>query len=97
MTGPHTGRPAGHRNEPHTGVHAGPAAAAPGRSPVLWALGGVAVALVLGGLVRFLEQTVPDAAEGTAFSGIADAVEYPVYAIALGLLGNVVLTEPLPT
>ncbi len=60
--------------------------------PVLWRLGGVAVVLVLGGLVRYLEQTVPDAAEGTALSGIADAIEYPVYAIALGLLGNVVLT-----
>ncbi|ALE84583.1 hypothetical protein XF36_16775 [Pseudonocardia sp. HH130629-09] len=58
----------------------------------MWGLGGVAVVLVLGGLVRFLEQTVPDAAEGTALSGIADAIEYPVYAIALGLLGNVVLT-----
>jgi uncharacterized membrane protein YadS len=63
-----------------------------GRSTALWAVGGVAVVLVLGALVRFLEQTVPDAAEGTALESVAEAVEYPVYAILLGLLGNVVLT-----
>ena len=45
------------------------------------------------GVVRFLEQTVPDAAAGTAFGDLAKAVEYPVYAIALGLLGNAVLTR----
>jgi hypothetical protein len=58
-----------------------------------WTLGGVAVVLVLGGVVRFLEQTVPDAAAGTAFGDLAKAVEYPVYAIALGLLGNAALTR----
>ncbi len=58
-----------------------------------WALGGVAVVLALGGLVRFLEQTVPAAANRTPFGGLAAAIEYPVYAIALGLLGNVALTQ----
>lgn len=58
-----------------------------------WALGGVAVVLVLGGLVRYLEQNVPDLTEGTAFGEVASAVEYPVYAIVVGLLGNVVLTR----
>lgn len=58
-----------------------------------WALAGVAVVLVLGAATRFLEQTIPAAAEGSAVGGIAAAVEYPVYAIALGLLGNVVLTQ----
>ncbi|MEQ3554735.1 putative sulfate exporter family transporter [Pseudonocardia nematodicida] len=62
------------------------------RSTTAWALGGVAVVLAIGALVRFLEQTVPDAAEGTAWAEIAGAIEYPVYAILLGLLGNVLLT-----
>jgi uncharacterized integral membrane protein (TIGR00698 family) len=63
------------------------------RPGVRWALAGVAVVLVLGGLTRMLEQTVPAATKGTAFGGVAAAIEYPVYAIGLGLLGNVVLTR----
>jgi uncharacterized integral membrane protein (TIGR00698 family) len=57
------------------------------------ALAGVAVVVALAALARFLEQTVPAAAKGTAFAGVAAAVEFPVYAILLGLLGNVVLTR----
>ncbi|MFC8531345.1 YeiH family protein [Nocardia sp. NPDC057227] len=54
---------------------------------------GLAVVLVLGGLTRYLEINVPKwAAEGT-FSRVARAVEFPVYAIALGLIGNVVLSS----
>jgi len=53
----------------------------------------VAVVVALAALTRFLEQTVPAAAKGTAFAGIAAAVEFPVYAILLGLLGNLVLTR----
>jgi uncharacterized integral membrane protein (TIGR00698 family) len=64
-----------------------------GTSPAGWAVGGVVAVLVLGGLARYLEQTVPDATDGTAFGEIAAAIEYPVYAIVLGLLGNVVLTQ----
>ena len=63
------------------------------RSGPGWALAGVAVVLVLGGIVRFLDQTVPGATKGTAFGAFAAAIEYPVYAIAFGLLGNVVLTQ----
>lgn len=63
------------------------------RSATGWAVGGTAVVLVLGALVRRLEQNVPDLTEGTAFGEVAGAVEYPVYAIVLGLLGNVVLTR----
>lgn len=59
----------------------------------VWALGGVAVVVVLGALVRYLEQNVPDLTEGTAFGEVAGAIEYPVYAIVIGLLGNVVLTQ----
>jgi uncharacterized membrane protein YadS len=57
------------------------------------ALAGVAVVVALAALTRFLEQTVPAATKGTALGGIAAAIEYPVYAIVLGLLGNVVLAR----
>jgi uncharacterized integral membrane protein (TIGR00698 family) len=57
------------------------------------ALAGVAVVVTLAALTRFLEQTVPAATKGTALGGIAAAIEYPVYAIVLGLLGNVVLAR----
>jgi uncharacterized membrane protein YadS len=57
------------------------------------ALSGVAVVVALAALTRFLEQTIPAAAKGTAFAGIAAAIEFPVYAIVLGLLGNLVLTR----
>ena len=57
------------------------------------ALAGVAVVVALAALTRFLEQTVPAAAKGTAFAGIAAAIEFPVYAILLGLLGNLALTR----
>ncbi|MFC7328456.1 YeiH family protein [Marinactinospora rubrisoli] len=62
--------------------------------PATWAWGaaGVAVLLALTATTRFLESYVPEATAGTAIGGFAEAVEYPVYAIILGLLGNVVLT-----
>lgn len=54
-------------------------------------LAGIAVVLALGALTRYLELNVPAwAAEGT-FARVAKAVEFPVYAIALGLIGNAVL------
>lgn len=63
------------------------------RDGLAWAIGGVAVVVVLAALTRFLEGWVPAATKGTAFGDIAKAIEYPVYAIVLGLLGNVVLTR----
>lgn len=54
-----------------------------------WTALGVLVVLVLGAATRTLEKGVP---EWFAGSGLAKAVEFPVYAIALGLLGNVALT-----
>ena len=63
------------------------------RSVTRDALVGVAVVVALAALARFLEQTVPAAAKGTAFGGFAAAIEFPVYAILLGLLGNLVLTR----
>ncbi|HUR04263.1 MAG TPA: putative sulfate exporter family transporter [Nonomuraea sp.] len=54
--------------------------------------GGVLAVLVLGAATRFLEQSVPAATEGGPFEQLGAAIEYPVYAIALGLIGNAVLT-----
>jgi uncharacterized integral membrane protein (TIGR00698 family) len=61
--------------------------------PLRAASAGVAVVVALAALTRFLEQTIPAAAKGTAFAGIAAAIEFPVYAILLGLVGNLVLTR----
>jgi uncharacterized membrane protein YadS len=58
-----------------------------------FAVAGVLVVLALGAATRFLEQNVPTWADGTAIEGIAKAIEFPVYAIALGLLGNFVLSK----
>jgi uncharacterized integral membrane protein (TIGR00698 family) len=54
---------------------------------------GVLVVIVLGALTRWLEQQVPQWAAGTPFAKVAKSIEFPVYAIALGLLGNIVLTR----
>jgi uncharacterized integral membrane protein (TIGR00698 family) len=53
---------------------------------------GLLVVLALAAVTRVLDKNVPDWTEGTAFGEVAAAIEYPVYAIALGLLGNAVLT-----
>jgi len=58
-----------------------------------YAVAGVLVVIALGAATRFLEQQVPKWADGTAFEGIAKSIEFPVYAIALGLLGNIVLSK----
>jgi len=58
-----------------------------------YAVAGVAVVVVLGALTRFLEAQVPNWAEGTSLENIAGAIEFQVYAIALGLLGNFVLSK----
>lgn len=58
----------------------------------LWTAVGLVFVLLLAALTRYLEQSVPDWADGTAIEGFAKAIEYPVYAILLGLLGNVLVT-----
>ncbi|GGF94021.1 hypothetical protein GCM10007304_04780 [Rhodococcoides trifolii] len=55
------------------------------------AVGGVLVVLVLGALVRFLDTQVPHWLTDTPFERLGKAIEFPVYAIALGLIGNLVL------
>ena len=62
--------------------------------PVLgYAIAGVLVVIALGALTRFLEQEVPLWAAGTPFARVAKSIEFPIYAIALGLIGNAVLTK----
>ncbi|WP_326558167.1 YeiH family protein [Micromonospora sp. NBC_01796] len=57
-----------------------------------WTALGLLVVLGLAALTRYLEQNVPVFFEDTALEDIAGAIEYPVYAILLGLLGNVLVT-----
>ncbi|MGQ5261201.1 YeiH family protein [Micromonospora sp. ZYX-F-536] len=57
-----------------------------------WTALGLVVVVGLAALTRYLEQNVPAWAEGTAVEDIGAAIEYPVYAILLGLLGNVAVT-----
>ena len=64
----------------------------PASRPVVgYAVAGVAVVLVLGAAARFLESHVPGWAADTPLAGVAKSIEFPIYAIALGLLGNAVL------
>ena len=58
-----------------------------------YAIAGVLVVVALGALTRLLEAQVPKWAAGTSFAGVAKSIEFPIYAIALGLIGNVVLTK----
>ena len=51
------------------------------------------VVIALGALTRFLEQEVPNWAAGTPFAKVAKSIEFPIYAIALGLIGNAILTK----
>ncbi|MFC4585171.1 YeiH family protein [Sphaerisporangium corydalis] len=71
---------------PEPGGPDGPAAPP---SSVGWAVLGVVVVLVLGAATRFLDKNVSGWFEG---SDLAKAIEYPIYAVVLGLLGNAVLT-----
>ena len=65
----------------------------PPRPAVGYAVAGVAVVIALGAAARFLESHVPGWAAGTPLAGVAKSIEFPIYAIALGLIGNAVLTR----
>lgn len=58
----------------------------------IWAVAGLAVVLVLGIATFLLTEGVPAWTEGTGFGSIAKSIEFPVYAILLGLLGNAILS-----
>lgn len=62
-------------------------------SGIGYAVAGVLVVIGLGAATRFLEQEVPQWAAGTPFAKVAKSIEFPVYAIVLGLLGNAVLSR----
>jgi uncharacterized integral membrane protein (TIGR00698 family) len=62
-------------------------------SGIGYAVAGVLVVLTIGAATRFIEAQVPQWANGTPFERVAKSIEFPVYAIALGLLGNFVLSK----
>lgn len=62
------------------------------RKPLLHAALGVVVVLALSWVARYLSSEVPKATKGTALAGIGASIEFPIYAILLGLLGNAVLS-----
>jgi uncharacterized integral membrane protein (TIGR00698 family) len=57
-----------------------------------YAVVGLVILLALAWLARFLADGVPVWLADTPVAGVAASIEYPVYAIALGLLGNLVLS-----
>ncbi|MGV0810986.1 putative sulfate exporter family transporter [Mycolicibacterium boenickei] len=62
-------------------------------STIGYAAAGVLVVIALGAATRFLETQAPQWAAGTPLAKIAKSVEFPVYAIALGLIGNAILAK----
>ena len=62
-------------------------------SGIGYAIAGVLVVIALGAATRFLESHMPLWAAGTPFAKVAKSIEFPVYAIALGLIGNAVLSK----
>ncbi|MBB5956888.1 putative integral membrane protein (TIGR00698 family) [Saccharothrix tamanrassetensis] len=62
------------------------------RKPLLYAASGVVAVVALSWVARYLSTTVPKATKGTWLEGIGASVEFPIYAILLGLLGNAVLS-----
>ncbi|GGK37710.1 YeiH family protein [Nocardia camponoti] len=54
---------------------------------------GILLVLALGALTRYFDVHVPKWSVDTPFKRIAKSIEYPVYAIAIGLIGNVILSK----
>ncbi|QBS45604.1 putative sulfate exporter family transporter [Nocardia sp. CS682] len=54
---------------------------------------GIVVVVVLGALTRYFDTHVPQWAADTPLERVAKSIEFPVYAIAIGLIGNVILTK----
>jgi Predicted membrane protein len=71
---------------------ANPPAAPSRRTNVGGVLVGLIVVVGLAALTRYLDKNVPVWTADTAFGKIAKSIEYPVYAIAIGLAGNVILS-----
>ncbi|MBV1854677.1 YeiH family protein [Catellatospora tritici] len=62
------------------------------RPSLLWTVLGLLFVLLLGAGARWLEDLVPAAAKGSSLEKFSLAIEYPIYAIALGLVGNLIIT-----
>jgi len=60
-------------------------------APALWTGAGLILLLALATLTRYLELNVPVWLKDTELAGVAKAIEFPVYAILLGLAANGVL------
>src|SRR5690606_23205701 len=67
------------------------ATAPAGTATAGWTAAGLLIVLALAAATRFLEQQAPGWFEGGA-AEFVEAIEYPVYAIALGLLGSLAIT-----
>lgn len=61
------------------------------RQTPLWTAIGLVVLLLLAGAVRFLDLNVSVWLKDTPLAGVSKAIEYPIYAILLGLIANFVL------
>lgn len=63
-------------------------------APSQWGYFGAGLLVVLGlsTVVWFLTENVPLWTEGTSLERLGDAIEFPIYAIAIGLLGNYLLS-----
>ncbi len=57
-----------------------------------WAALGLVVVLALAYLTKYLDKNVPSWLADTSLNRISKSIEYPIYAIVIGLLGNLVLT-----
>lgn len=62
------------------------------RPSAAWIAGGVVLVLALAYLTKYLDKNVPTWLADTSLSRVAKSIEYPIYAIAIGLIGNAVLT-----
>lgn len=60
-------------------------------APALWTSAGLVVLLALAAATRYLDLNVSVWLKGTDFAGVAKSIEFPVYAIILGLVANGVL------
>jgi len=69
-----------------------PAATPARRTNWIGVLVGLIVVVGLAALTRYLDKNVPVWTADTAFGKVAKSIEYPVYAIAIGLAGNVILS-----
>jgi uncharacterized integral membrane protein (TIGR00698 family) len=69
-----------------------PAATPARRTNWIGVLVGLIVVVGLAALTRYLDKNVPVWTADTAFGKVAKSIEFPVYAIAIGLAGNVILS-----